>query len=58
MLVSWGIEQAKTQGTRFYLSSTPAGRPFYLSMGLEDVGYFEIFDSKQTSFVLPGQRVG
>ncbi|RKU42526.1 hypothetical protein DL546_004498 [Coniochaeta pulveracea] len=53
MLVSWGIEQAKAQGKKLYLSSTPAGRPFYLSLGLQDVGYFEIFGSKQTSFVLP-----
>jgi hypothetical protein len=56
--VSWGIEQAKSQGTRFYLSSTPAGRQFYLSMGLEDAGHFEIFGCRQTSFVLPGQRRG
>ena len=52
MLMQWGIEQAKAQGKGLYLSATPAGKPFYKRVGLEEVGAFEIWGVPQTSFVL------
>jgi GNAT superfamily N-acetyltransferase len=54
MLVRWGMEQARTQGKGLYLSATPAGKPFYSRLGLDDVGGFEIWGIPQTSFVLRG----
>lgn len=54
MLVKWGLEKAKSQGKGFYLSSTPAGRQFYLSLGLQEAGGYEIFGTYETSMVLPG----
>lgn len=52
MLVQWGIEKAKAEGKGLYLSATPAGKPFYTRLGLEEVGGFEIWGIPQTSFVL------
>ncbi|KAB5542472.1 acyl-CoA N-acyltransferase [Coniochaeta sp. 2T2.1] len=52
MLVQWGVDQAKAQGKGLFLSATPAGKPFYERIGLEDVGAFDIWGVPQTSFVL------
>lgn len=52
MLVQWGIEKAKAEGKGLYLAATPAGKPFYTRLGLEEVGGFEIWGIPQTSFVL------
>ena len=52
MFVQWGIDNAKAEGKGLYLSATPAGKPFYSRLGLEDVGAFELWGTLQTSFVL------
>ncbi len=52
ILVQWGIEKATAEGKNLYLSATPAGKPFYSRLGLEDVGAFEIWGVRQTSFLL------
>jgi GNAT superfamily N-acetyltransferase len=53
MLLQWGIEQARAQGTGLYLSATPAGRPFYERIGLKDAGTCQVLGTPITSFVLP-----
>ncbi|KAJ9150121.1 Acyl-CoA N-acyltransferase [Coniochaeta hoffmannii] len=53
ILVQWGIDKAKAQGKGIFLSATPAGKPFYKRMGLQDAGAFEIWGTPETSFVLP-----
>jgi len=38
MLLRWGLDKADAEGKRAFLTSTPEGKPLYLSEGMKEMG--------------------
>lgn len=49
MLISWGVQQASSQGKDCYLVATPNGLPLYLATGFEQVRTVDIFGTPHIS---------